>query len=121
MKIVKTKQITRGIFIKNVNYNVSGNNIETLLTKYSIIYNDIIMFYDKSNIFKGKLIIILNNEESAKDAIKKLNNLMFFNRKIKVTYAYNKYINYSNCNSNPNSNSNSNDIVNLFSNKLNLI
>jgi hypothetical protein len=38
----------------------------------------------------------------------KLKNQMFLNRKLKVTYAYNKYVN-------------NNDIVNLFDNKLNLI
>jgi RNA recognition motif-containing protein len=108
MKIVKRKQITRGIFIKNVSYNANINSIESLLSKYSIIYNDIIMFYDKLNIFKGKIIIILNNEEAATEAIKKLKNQMFLNRKLKVTYAYNKYVN-------------NNDIVNLFDNKLNLI
>jgi RNA recognition motif-containing protein len=108
MKIVKKKQITRGIFIKNVSYNADINTIEALLSKYSIIYNDIIMFHDKLNIFKGRIIIILNNEEAATEAIKKLKNQMFLNRKLKVTYAYNKYVN-------------NNDIVNLFDNKLNLI
>ena len=107
MKIVKKKQITRGIFIKNVSYNAHINTIEALLSKYSIIYNNIIMFYDKLNNFKGKIIIILNNEEAATEAIKKLKNQMFLNRKLKVTYAYNKYVN--------------NDIENLFDNKLNLI
>ena len=107
MKIVKKKQITRGIFIKNISYNADINTIEALLSKYSIIYNDIIMFHDKLNNFKGKIIIILNNEEAATEAIKKLKNQMFLNRKLKVTYAYNKYVN--------------NDIENLFDNKLNLI
>ena len=108
MKIVKKKQITRGIFIKNISYNADINTIEALFSKYSIIYNDIIMFYDKLNNFKGKIIIILNNEEAATEAIKKLKNQMFLNRKLKVTYAYNKYVN-------------NNDIINLFDNKLNLI
>lgn len=107
MKIGKLKQKTRGIFIKNVNYQADIDNIVTLLSKYLIIYNDIIMFNDKSNTFKGKIIIILNNEEAATEAIKKLKNQMFLNRKIKVTYANNKYVN--------------NDIVNLFNKKLNLI
>jgi RNA recognition motif-containing protein len=111
MKIIKKKQITRGIFIKNVSYCADINTIEAFLSKYSIIYNDIIMFHDKLNNFKGRIIIILNNEEAATDAIKKLNNLMFLNRKLKVTYVYNKYINNSNCN----------DIINLLNNKLNLI
>lgn len=108
MKIVKKKQITRGIFIKNISYCADINDIETMLSKYLIIYNDIIMFYDKLNNFKGKIIIILNNEEAATEAIKKLKNQMFLNRKLKVTYAYNKYVN-------------NNDIENLFDNKLNLI
>ena len=108
MKIVKKKQITRGIFIKNISYNADINTIEALLSKYSIIYNNIIMFYDKLNNFKGKIIIILNNEEAATEAIKKLKNQIFLNRKLKVTYAYNKYVN-------------NNDIENLFDNKLNLI
>ena len=55
--------------------------------------NTVIMFHDKLNNFKGKIIIILNNEEAATEAIKKLKNQMFLNRKIKVTYANNKYVN----------------------------
>ena len=102
------KTPSRAIFIKNVNYIADINVIDIFLQNYLDEYNDIILLKDRSNIFNGKVVIFFNNDQLAKNAVLKLNKVIFLNRKLKVTYAYNKQVN-------------NNDIVNLFDNKLNLI
>jgi RNA recognition motif-containing protein len=83
---------SKAIFIKNVNYIADINVIDIFLQKYLDEYNDIIMIKDRSNIFNGKIVIIFDNEQLAGKAIFKLNKVVFLNRMLKVTYAYQKYI-----------------------------
>jgi len=110
----KNKKIpSRAIFIKNVNYIADINVIDIFLQKYLGEYNDIIMIKDRSNIFNGKVVIIFDNEQLAEKAILKLNKVIFLNRKLKVTYAYQKYIdNYYN--------KDNISLINSFNNNLNL-
>lgn len=115
MRICKKRTTpTRGIFIRNINYIADINDIDIFLTKYIDRYNDIMILKDRSNTFKGKIVIIFDNEQLSKNAICKLNNIIFLKRKLKVSYAYNKYIDNCNCNCNDIS------LINLFNNILNL-
>lgn len=110
MKLFNKRTIpTRAIFIRNVNYNADINDIDIFLTNYLDKHNNIIMLKDRSNIFTGKIVIIFDNEQLAKKAIVKLNNVVFLNRKLKVTYAFEKYIIKSDI-----------SLINLFNNNLNL-
>lgn len=127
---LKKKESSRGIFIRNVNYIADINDIDIFLTNYidNESYNDIILLKDRSDVFIGKVVIIFDNEQQAKKAIIKLNNVVFLNKKLKVTYAFNKYLNAFNKNAFNkyleinNSNDESNiSLVNLFNNNLNLI
>jgi len=103
------KTPSRAIFIKNVNYIADINVIDIFLQNYLDEYNDIILLKDRSNIFNGKVVIFFNNEQLAKNAVLKLNKVIFLNRKLKVTYAYEKYIDKTNI-----------SLINLFNNNLNL-
>jgi len=103
------KTPSRAIFIKNVNYIADINVIDIFLQNYLDEYNDIILLKDRSNIFNGKVVIFFNNEQLAKNAVLKLNKVIFLNRKLKVTYAYEKYIDKTN-----------KSLINLFNNNLNL-
>jgi RNA recognition motif-containing protein len=104
---------SRAIFIKNVNYIADINVIDIFLQNYLDKYNDIIMINDRSNIFNGRIVIIFDNEQLAGKAILKLNKVIFLNRILKVTYAYQKYIdNY--CDKDNIS------LINSFNNNLNL-
>lgn len=101
------------IFIKNVNYIADKNIIDIFLQKYLGEYNDIIMIKDRSNIFNGRIVITFDNEQLAGNAIFKLNKVVFLNRMLKVTYAYQKYIdNYYDRDNIP--------LINSFNNILNL-
>lgn len=103
------KTPSRAIFIKNVNYIADINVIDIFLQNYLDEYNDIILLKDRSNIFNGKVVIFFNNDQLAKNAVLKLNKVIFLNRKLKVTYAYEKYIDKTNI-----------SLINLFNNNLNL-
>lgn len=103
------KTPSRAIFIKNVNYIADINVIDIFLQNYLDEYNDIILLKDRSNIFNGKVVIFFNNDQLAKNAVLKLNKVIFLNRKLKVTYAYEKYIDKTN-----------KSLINLFNNNLNL-
>jgi RNA recognition motif-containing protein len=103
------KTPSRAIFIKNVNYIADINVIDIFLQKYLDEYNDIILLKDRSNIFNGKVVIFFNSDQLAKNAVLKLNKVIFLNRKLKVTYAYEKYIDKTN-----------KSLINLFNNNLNL-
>jgi len=121
MKFLKKNISSRGIFIRNINYIADINDIDIFLTNYidREAHNDIIMLKDRSDVFTGKIVIIFDNEELAKKAIIKLNNVVFLNRKLKVTYAFNKYLEINNI-----MNINDNSYIslnNLFNNNLNLI
>lgn len=110
MKLFNKKTIpTRAIFIRNVNYLADLNDIDIFLTNYLDNYNDIIILKDRSNIFTGRIVIIFADEQLAKKAIIKLNNVVFLNRKLKVTYAFEKYIIKSDI-----------SLINLLKNNLNL-
>ena len=110
----KNKKIpSRAIFIKNVNYIADINVIDIFLQKYLSEYNDIIMIKDRSNIFNGRVVIIFDNEQLARNAIFKLNKIVFLNRTLKVTYAYQRYIdNYYD--------KDNISLINSFNNNLNL-
>jgi len=103
------KTPSRAIFIKNVNYIADINVMDIFLQNYLDEYNDIILLKDRSNIFNGKVVIFFNNDQLAKNAVLKLNKVIFLNRKLKVTYAYEKYIDKTN-----------KSLINLFNNNLNL-
>jgi RNA recognition motif-containing protein len=104
---------SRAIFIKNVNYIADINVIDIFLQNYLDEYNDIIMINDRSNIFNGRIVIIFDNEQLAGKAILKLNKVIFLNRILKVTYAYQKYIdNYYD--------KDNISLINSFNNNLNL-
>jgi RNA recognition motif-containing protein len=103
------KTPSRAIFIKNVNYIADINVIDIFLQNYLDEYNDVILLKDRSNIFNGKVVIFFNNDQLAKNAVLKLNKVIFLNRKLKVTYAYEKYIDKTN-----------KSLINLFNNNLNL-
>lgn len=111
------KEFSRGIFIRNVNYIADINEIDIFITNYigCESYNDIILLKDRSDVFTGKIIIIFDNIEQAKQAIIKLNNVIFLNRKLKVTYAFNKYLEINNINYKDNI-----SLINLFNNNLNI-
>jgi RNA recognition motif-containing protein len=78
------KTPSRAIFIKNVNYIADINVIDIFLQNYLDEYNDIILLKDRSNIFNGKVVIFFNNDQLAKNAVLKLNKVIFLNRKLKV-------------------------------------
>jgi RNA recognition motif-containing protein len=115
---LKKKEFSRGIFIRNVNYIADINDIDIFLTNYidREAHNDIILLKDRSDVFTGKIVIIFDNEQLAKKAIIKLNNVVFLNRKLKVTYAFNKYLEINNS-----YNKNNISLDKLFNNNLNLI
>jgi RNA recognition motif-containing protein len=114
MRIIKKKPITyQGLFIKNINIKADINDIDIFLTNYLDKYDNLIMLKNNFNNFNGKIVIIFNNEQLAKQAMIKLNNVVFFNRKLKVTYAFKKYLETNN--------NNDKSLINLFTNNLNLI
>jgi RNA recognition motif-containing protein len=116
MKLFNKRTVpTRAIFIRNINYNADINDIDIFLTNYLDNYDDIIMLKDRSNTFTGKIVIIFDNQELAIKAINKLNNVKFFNKKLKVTYAFKKYTE-----SNNSYDKSDISLINLFNNNLNL-
>ena len=118
MKLFNKRTVpTRAIFIRNVNYKADINDIDIFLTNYidREAHNDIIMLKDRSNTFTGRIVIIFANEQLAKKAIVKLNNVVFLDLKLKVTYAFKKYTETKNSYDESDI-----SLINLFNNNLNL-
>jgi hypothetical protein len=99
---------TRGIYIKNVKYNTTIEDFDIFLTRYINNYNNIIFLKNKLNNFIGKIVIIFEDIKTATNAIFKLHNVKFQNKKLKVNYAYLKYFD--------NTNDNIDDIIKNFNN-----
>jgi hypothetical protein len=112
MKLLQKKKnyISKGLFIKNVNYEATIEDIDIFLSNYIKNYDNLIMLKDRSNNFIGRIVIIFDNENIAINAKKNLNNLYFLNRKLKVKFAYSKYIQKKI--------DNEINIINLFNNNL---
>jgi RNA recognition motif-containing protein len=92
MRKIKKNINTKGIYIKNVNYDTTIEDFDIFLTRYLNNYNNIYFLKNNLNNFIGRIVITFDNIEIAKNAIFKLHNIKFKNKKLKVNYAYPKYL-----------------------------
>ena len=93
MKIIKKQSYpSKGVYIRNINYNATIEDIDIFLTRYITNYDNMLMLKDRAENFIGRIVLIFDNEKQAMDAKMKLHNVKFLQRKLKVNYAYPKYI-----------------------------
>ena len=89
--ILTSKEANNELFVSNIKYNITENDLKNLFDEYGKIIFCKILRDTETNKSKGVAFIKFAKIENAIKAKKSLNYYNFKGRNIKIEYAYNKY------------------------------
>ena len=94
--ILTSKEANNELFVTNIKYNITENDLKNLFDEYRKIIFCKILRDREANKSKGITFIKFAKIESVIEAKKSLNYYNFKGRNIKIKYSYNKYKNNNN-------------------------